>query len=103
MPHKTFMAFIWPSLLAMVLFIALPILSVGYQSLFIEHKQILIEAETCGPFGCNKEVAVDVEAMAELRAEQPAGRFNGLGWCWYFNGIRILVILIKKLVTINTT
>ncbi len=79
MPHKTFMAFIWPSLLAMVLFIALPILSVGYQSLFIEHKQILIEAETCGPFGCNKEVAVDVEAMAELRAEQPAGRFNGLG------------------------
>ncbi|MCR9273336.1 sugar ABC transporter permease [Mameliella sp. AT18] len=79
MPHKTFMAFIWPSLLAMVLFIALPILSVGYQSLFIEHKQILIEAETCGPFGCNKEVTVDVEAMADLRAEQPAGRFNGLG------------------------
>ncbi|WP_305970705.1 MULTISPECIES: carbohydrate ABC transporter permease [unclassified Mameliella] len=79
MPHKTFMAFIWPSLLAMVLFIALPILSVGYQSLFIEHKQILIESETCGPFGCKNEVTVDVEAMAELRAENPAGRFNGLG------------------------
>lgn len=79
MPHKTFMAFIWPSLLAMILFIALPIFSVGYQSLFIEHEQILIESETCGPFGCNMEVSVDAEAMAALRAEQPAGRFNGLG------------------------
>lgn len=78
MPHKTFLAFIWPSLLAMALFIALPILSVGYQSLFIEHEQILKEAETCGPFGCNTEVSVDAEAMAQLRAEQPAGRYNGL-------------------------
>lgn len=79
MPHKTFLAFIWPSLLAMILFIALPIFSVGYQSLFIEHEQILIESETCGPFGCNMEVSVDAEAMAQLRAEQPAGRFNGMG------------------------
>ncbi|WP_226782476.1 carbohydrate ABC transporter permease [Oceaniglobus trochenteri] len=78
MPHKTFMAFIWPSLLAMILFIALPILSVGYQSLFIEHEQIVVVSENCGPFGCTKEASVDAEAMAELRAEQPAGRFNGL-------------------------
>ncbi len=79
MPHKTFMSFIWPSLLAMILFIALPILSVGYQSLFIEHEQILIETETCGPFGCTAEVSVDSAAMADLRAEKPAGRYNGLG------------------------
>lgn len=63
----------------MILFIALPIISVGYQSLYIEHEQILIESETCGPFGCNTEVAVDAEAMEQLRAEEPAGRFNGLG------------------------
>ena len=79
MPHKTFFAFIWPSLLAMLLFIAIPIFSVGYQSLFIEHEQILIESETCGPFGCTAEVSVDAAAMAELRSSQPAGRFNGLG------------------------
>ena len=64
MPHRTFMAFIWPSLLAMVLFIAIPIVSVAYQSLFIEHEQILITTETCGPFGCNPEVSVDAQAKS---------------------------------------
>ncbi len=79
MPHKTFLAFIWPSLLAMFLFIAIPIVSVAFQSLYIEHQQILIEAENCGPFGCTSSVSVDRAAMAELNAEQPQGRFNGLG------------------------
>ncbi len=79
MPHKTFMAFIWPSLFAMILFIAIPIVSVAYQSLYIEHEQILIEAENCGPFGCTASVSIDGAAMAALNAEQPAGRFNGLG------------------------
>ncbi len=79
MPHKSFLAFIWPSLLAMVLFIAIPIISVAYQSLYIEHEQILIEGETCGPFGCTPEVSVDSAAMLELRDREPAGRFNGLG------------------------
>ena len=79
MPHKTFLAFIWPSLLAMVLFIAIPILSVAYQSLFIEHEKVLIESETCGPFGCTPEISVDAAAMAQLRAERPMGRYNGLG------------------------
>ncbi len=84
MKHKTFMAFIWPSLLAMILFIALPIVSVGYQSLFIEHEQVLKEAKNCGPFGCTTSVSVDAEAMNALREEQPAGRYNGLGT--YANG-----------------
>lgn len=79
MPHKTFMAFIWPSLLAMILFIAIPILSVGYQSMFIQHEQILVISETCSPFGCNEQVSVDAAAMRELREAQPMGRFNGLG------------------------
>ncbi|MGJ8617800.1 MAG: carbohydrate ABC transporter permease [Sulfitobacter sp.] len=79
MPHKTFLAFIWPSLIAMILFIAIPIFSVAYQSLFVEHEQIIIVGESCGPFGCNDEVSVDVEAMTALREEAPAGRFNGLG------------------------
>jgi len=78
-PHKTFLAFLWPSLLAMFLFIAIPIGSVVYQSLFIEHEQILVVGETCGPFGCTPDVSVDTAAMAELRESAPAGRFNGLG------------------------
>ncbi|MFV0243984.1 MAG: carbohydrate ABC transporter permease [Qingshengfaniella sp.] len=95
MPHKTFLAFIWPSLLAMVLFIALPIFSVGYQSLYIEHEKILLETETCGPFGCNTQVSVDAAAMAQLRAEQPAGRYNGLGT--YTNASHLAVSEISEI------
>ncbi|OAN76302.1 ABC transporter permease [Jannaschia sp. EhC01] len=79
MPHKTFIAFIWPSLIAMLLFIAIPIVSVGYQSLYVEHEQLMIEAENCGPFGCTVEMRVDREEMQRIREESPAGRFNGLG------------------------
>lgn len=83
MPHKTFLAFILPSLIVMLLFVALPIASVVYQSLFIEHEQIMVEVENCGPFGCTVERRVDSQAMEALRDEKPAGRFNGLGT--YFN------------------
>ncbi|SDD99961.1 multiple sugar transport system permease protein [Paracoccus isoporae] len=79
MPHRTFLAFIWPSLLAMILFIAVPIVSVAYQSFFVEHQQVMTEVESCGPFGCKSEMRVDAAAMAELRSESPMGRFNGLG------------------------
>lgn len=79
MPHRTFLAFIWPSLLAMTLFIAVPIVSVIWQSFYVEHHQILVETENCGPFGCTKSVTVDAEAMRELREAEPMGRFNGLG------------------------
>ena len=79
MPHRTFMAFIWPSLLAMILFIAVPIVSVAYQSLFVEHQQVMTQVESCGPFGCKSEMRVDAAAMTELRAEEPMGRYNGLG------------------------
>lgn len=79
MPHRTFLAFILPSLFVMLLFIALPIVSVGYQSLFIEHDQALIEVETCDPFSCTREMRVDAAAMAALRDEAPMGKFNGLG------------------------
>ncbi|MXQ08089.1 ABC transporter permease subunit [Alphaproteobacteria bacterium GH1-50] len=79
MPHKTFFWFILPSLAAMLLFIALPIVSVAIQSLHIEHEQVLITVENCGPFGCEQETVVDTAATAELRQAQPLGRFNGLG------------------------
>ncbi|MEQ8600020.1 MAG: sugar ABC transporter permease [Devosia sp.] len=80
MPNKTFFAFILPSLIAMVLFIALPIVSVVVQSLYVSHEQILVEVENCQPFGgCSTELRVDSAATAALRDEQPLGRFNGLG------------------------
>lgn len=79
MRHRTFLFFILPSLFVMLLFIALPILSVAYQSLFVEHQQILVKVENCGPFGCTDEVRVDAAAMAKARAESPMGQFNWLG------------------------
>jgi multiple sugar transport system permease protein len=79
MPHRTFLWFILPSLSAMILFIALPIVSVVVQSFFVEHEQVLVTVEACGPFGCTQETRVDPEATAALREAQPLGRFNGFG------------------------
>ena len=79
MKHRTFFWFILPSLTAMVLFIALPIVSVFIQSLFVGHEQVLVVSESCGPFGCRASTAVDLEATEKLRAEAPLGQFNGLG------------------------
>jgi ABC-type sugar transport system permease subunit len=79
MRHRTFLMFILPSLFVMVLFIALPIVSVAYQSLFIEHEQAMTEVETCDPFSCKTEMRVDAAAMQALRAAEPMGKYNGLG------------------------
>jgi multiple sugar transport system permease protein len=77
MPHKTFFAFLAPSLIAMLIFIALPIISVAIQAMFIENEQVLIETENCGPFGCTKSVRVDDAATAAINQAQPFGRFVG--------------------------
>ena len=79
MPHRTFLAFILPSLLAMLLFIALPVMSVAVQSLYVEHDKVLVQVENCGPFGCQQDVRVDGVATARLQTLEPLGRFNGLG------------------------
>lgn len=79
MPHRTFFWFILPSALAMLLFIAFPLVSVVVQSLHVEHEQILITTENCGPFGCKQSTSVDVAASAKLKEAAPLGRFNGLG------------------------
>ena len=79
MPHKTFFWFIFPTGLAMILFIGLPIVSSFFQSLHIENQQILMEVENCDPFGCTTNVRVDVEATEKLKEENPLGRFNGIG------------------------
>lgn len=63
----------------MILFIALPIISVAIQSLFVEHEQVMREVENCGPFKCETVLQVDTEATALLNDEAPLGRFNGLG------------------------
>ena len=79
MRHGVFLTFIAPSLAAMILFIALPIVSVAVQSLFVEHPQVMKEVENCGPFKCETVLQVDNEATEKLRQEAPLGRFNGLG------------------------
>lgn len=83
MKHRTFFWFILPTLSAMILFIALPIVSVFVQSLFVQHEQVLVVSESCGPFGCTETTSVDLEATEALREERPLGVYNGLGT--YFN------------------
>lgn len=77
MKHRTFLWFILPSLSAMVLFIALPIVSVFVQSLFVAHDQVLIVTENCGPFGCKQATTVDQEATRALKESAPLGKYNG--------------------------
>ncbi|MFK7874926.1 MAG: carbohydrate ABC transporter permease [Paracoccaceae bacterium] len=79
MKHRTFIWFILPTLSAMILFIALPIVSVFIQSLHVQHPQVLVVSESCGPFGCTQSTSVDLQATEQLREEAPLGRFNGLG------------------------
>jgi len=78
MRHRTFFWFFLPTGLAMLLFIALPIISVVMQSLFTPHEAVLIASENCGPFGCTVSTTVDQEATAQIRADKPMGRFVGL-------------------------
>jgi multiple sugar transport system permease protein len=77
--HRTFLAFILPSALAMLLFIALPIVSVAVQSLYVEPPKVLVTVQSCTPFACTDDVQVDERATAELRKKHPLGGFNGLG------------------------
>ena len=80
MPHRTFFLFMFPSLAAMIVFIALPILSVAFQSLHIEHPRVLVQIETCDPFGgCTTQTRVDAAATKALDDAEPAGKFNGFG------------------------
>ena len=79
MPHRTFLTFIWPSALAMLLFIALPIISVAVQSMHIEHEQVVETVKNCGPFGCKDVEVINADATAQLQADKPLGRFNGFG------------------------
>ena len=63
----------------MLLFIALPILSVVLQSIYAPHPAVLVEVETCTPLvGCTTETSIDQEATSDLRAAKPLGRFVGL-------------------------
>ncbi len=79
MKNRTFFWFILPSLITMLLFIALPIVSVFVQSLHIEHEAVLTEVENCGPFGCTQELQINVEETQKLKDERPLGQFNGFG------------------------
>ena len=79
MRHLTFLWFFLPTGLAMLLFIAMPIVSVVIQSIYAPHPAVLIEVENCTPLvGCTTETTIDQDATAALRQEKPLGRFVGL-------------------------
>ena len=79
MPNKTFFWFFLPTGLAMILFIGLPIISAGVQSLYAKHDQIVKEVKKCDPFGCTVSIIVDQEETLILKEEKPLGKFNGFG------------------------
>ncbi len=78
MKHNSFFWFVLPSSLLMLAFIAFPIVSVVTQSFYTAHKQVVVEVENCGPFGCEMETSVDLEATAAIREAEPLGQFAGL-------------------------
>jgi len=78
MKHHTFFWFFLPTGLAMLLFIALPIVSVLIQSVHTPHEAVLVVTENCGPFGCKEETSVDQDATEALRAANPVGKYVGL-------------------------
>ena len=79
MRHSTFFWFFLPTGAAMLLFIALPLVSVVLQSVYAPHPAVLIEVESCTPLvGCSTETSIDQEATRELREAEPLGRFVGL-------------------------
>ena len=79
MPNKTFFWFFLPTGLAMILFIGLPIISAGVQSLYAKHDQIVKEVKKCDPFGCTVSIIVNQEETSKLIEEKPLGKFNGFG------------------------
>ncbi|MGJ8624250.1 MAG: carbohydrate ABC transporter permease [Yoonia sp.] len=78
MKHKSFFWFVLPSVVLMLSFIALPIVSVVTQSLYTQHEQVIITVENCGPFGCTEAQSVDQAATQALRDAEPLGKFAGL-------------------------
>ena len=78
MKHRTFFWFFLPTGLAMLLFIALPIVSVVLQSLFTPHEAVFVTVESCTPFACTQETTIDHSATEALREAAPMGRFAGL-------------------------
>jgi ABC-type sugar transport system permease subunit len=78
MKHRTFFWFFLPTGLAMLLFIAFPIISVLTQSVHTPHEAVLVVSENCGPFGCKEETSVDQEATEAVRAANPVGKYVGL-------------------------
>ena len=63
----------------MLLFIALPVVSVIIQSLYVEHDKVFVEVENCDPFSCKMELQIDFEATKAIQESEPLGAFNGLG------------------------
>lgn len=78
MKHSAFFWFVLPSAFLMLLFIAMPIVSVVTQSMYASHEQVIIEVKNCGPFGCKTVSSIDQEATAALREAEPLGKFVGM-------------------------
>ena len=77
MRHRTFFWFILPSALLMLVFIALPVISVAMQSLYVQHDKVMVAAQTCTPFGCTNR-HTSTPPRRQIWKSRPLGKFNGL-------------------------
>ena len=62
----------------MLLFIALPLISIVSQSFHAPHDAVFVTVENCDPFGCKEETKIDQEATQAIRAAEPRGKFVGM-------------------------
>ena len=83
-----------PTGLAMLLFIAFPLVSVVLQSVHTPHEAVLVTVENCGPFGCKQETTIDQDATRVLRDAEPLGRFVGLDI--YFDRGHLAIAEVKE-------
>ena len=96
MRHRTFFWFVFPTVSAMILFIAFPIVSVLLQSVYAPHPAVLVEVETCTPLvGCTIETVMDQDATKALRNAEPLGRF--VGFDIYFDRGHLAISEVKEI------
>ena len=96
MRHRTFFWFVFPTVSAMILFIAFPIVSVLLQSVYAPHPAVLVEVETCTPLvGCTIETVMDQDATKALRNAEPLGRF--VGFDIYFDRGHLAILEVKEI------
>jgi ABC-type sugar transport system permease subunit len=69
------------------------------QSLFVAHDKVMVQVQSCGPFGCTTNMHVDPAATEAIQKAEPLGKFNGFGT--YLDRNHLAVAEIGQILTNN--